>query len=215
MGCAIVPFLFRLRRSLQETDRFVARKVRPSMAQIIGSLRRNWRVVLVGTLMVTMTTVSFYMITAYTPTFGSSELHLAAIDSLLVTLCVGASNLFWLPIIGSLSDRVGRRPLLFGCTILMLVSAYPAMSWLVHDVSVLEVARGGVVAVLHLRQLQRRHGGVYDRDHADRGAHLRFCPGVQPTARRLHAGDRPLPFIHATNNRAIPGLWLSAAALLG
>ncbi len=47
--------------------------------------------------MVTMTTVSFYMITAYTPTFGSSVLHLAATDSLVVTLCVGASNLFWLP----------------------------------------------------------------------------------------------------------------------
>ena len=85
-----------------------------SIAQVLGSLKANWRIVLIGTMMVTMTTVSFYMITAYTPTFGSSELHLAAMDSLVVTLCVGASNLFWLPIMGSLSDRVGRRPLLYG-----------------------------------------------------------------------------------------------------
>jgi len=39
----------------------------------------------------------FYMITAYTPTFGNAVLHLANVDSLIVTLCVGASNLFWLP----------------------------------------------------------------------------------------------------------------------
>src|SRR5260370_28969239 len=91
------------------------------------SLTTNWSIVLIGMMLVTMTTVSFYMITAYTPTFANSVLHLAAMDGLIVTLCVGASNLFWLPVMGSLSDRVGRRPLLFACTVLMLVTAYPAM----------------------------------------------------------------------------------------
>ena len=97
LGCAILPFLFRLRRSLQETDEFIARKHRPSTAEILRSLTANWGIVIIGVMMVTMTTVSFYMITAYTPTFGSSVLHLASLDSLIVTLCVGASNLFWLP----------------------------------------------------------------------------------------------------------------------
>jgi MFS family permease len=32
---------------------------------------------------------------------------------------------------GAVSDRVGRRPLLILFTLLMLVSAYPALSWLV------------------------------------------------------------------------------------
>src|SRR5207237_3846931 len=79
--------------------------------------------------------VSFYMITAYTPTFGSSVLHLASINSLIVTLCVGTSNLFWLPVMGALSDRIGRRPLLVVCTTLMLITAYPTMLWLVRDPS--------------------------------------------------------------------------------
>src|SRR6202049_3801806 len=95
------------------------------------SLRINCVIVLLGTFLVTMTTVSFYMITAYTPTFGNSVLHLANIDSLVVTLCIGASNLFWLPVMGTLSDRVGRRPLLVIFTTLMLVTAYPVMLWLV------------------------------------------------------------------------------------
>src|SRR5258705_1064395 len=130
LGCGIIPFLFRLRRSLQETDEFVARKHRPTTSELLRSLTANWRIVIIGTMMVTMTTVSFYMITAYTPTFGSAVLHLASVDTLIVTLCVGASNLFWLPMMGSLSDRIGRRPLLIFCTALMLVSAYPAMLWL-------------------------------------------------------------------------------------
>src|ERR1700694_3692997 len=119
LGCGIIPFLFRLRRSLQETDEFVARKHRLNTSEILRSVIVNWQPVLIGTLLVTMTTVSFYMITAYTPTFGNSVLHLANIDSLVVTLCVGASNLFWLPVMGALSDRIGRRPLLLVFTILM------------------------------------------------------------------------------------------------
>src|SRR6202140_1905826 len=34
LGCTILPFLFRLRRSLQETDEFVARKHHPSTEEI-------------------------------------------------------------------------------------------------------------------------------------------------------------------------------------
>src|SRR5437870_3762671 len=135
LGCVIIPFLFWLRRSLQETDEFIARKHRPSSSEILRSLTANWGIVVIGIMMVTMTTVSFYMITAYTPTFGNSVLHLANLDSLIVTLCVGASNLFWLPVMGALSDRIGRRPLLFVFTTLMLVTAYPAMVWLVREPS--------------------------------------------------------------------------------
>src|SRR6201998_2321430 len=89
LGCIIVPFLFRLRRSLQETDEFLARKRHPGTSEILRSLANNWAIVVVGTMVVKMTTVSFYMITAYTPTFGSSVLHLSSFDSLIVTLCVG------------------------------------------------------------------------------------------------------------------------------
>jgi MFS family permease len=217
IGCAIIPFLFWLRRSLQETDEFIARKSRPSIARIFGSLKLNWRVVLIGTMMVTMTTVSFYMITAYTPTFGSSVLHLAAMDGLVVTLCVGASNLFWLPIMGSLSDRVGRRPLLFACTILMLVSAYPAMLWLVHDAS-----------FFRLLAVELWFSFIYGSYN---GAMVVFLTEIMPIevrtagfalayslATAIFGGFTPAIstyLIHATHNAAVPGLWLSAAALLG
>src|SRR5207237_9996715 len=63
LGCAILPFLFRLRRSLQETDEFIARKHRPSTSEILRSLTENCGIVLIGTMLATMTTSSFSMIT--------------------------------------------------------------------------------------------------------------------------------------------------------
>jgi MHS family citrate/tricarballylate:H+ symporter-like MFS transporter len=59
IGCMIVPFLFYIRRSLEETREFLARKHHPSMPEVFASLGRNWAVVLLGMLMVAMTTISF------------------------------------------------------------------------------------------------------------------------------------------------------------
>jgi hypothetical protein len=46
-----------------------------------------------GTLLVAMTTTTFYFITVYTPTYGRAVLHLSARDSLLVTMLVGILTL--------------------------------------------------------------------------------------------------------------------------
>src|SRR6202047_2048950 len=217
LGCLIIPFLFRLRKSLAETDEFLARKHRPSTAEILRSLKNNWAIVLVGTFMVTMTTVSFYMITAYTPTFGNSVLHLASIDSLIVTLCVGASNLFWLPIMGALSDRIGRPPLLLGCTILMLITAYPAMLWLVKEPSFARL----LTVELWLSFIFGSYNGamvvflteIMPMDVRTSGFSLAYS-----LATAIFGGFTPAIstyLIHLTGNRAVPGLWLSLAAACG
>jgi metabolite-proton symporter len=217
LGCVILPFLFRLRRSLQETDEFAARKHRPDTQEILRSLTANWKIVIVGTMMATMTTVSFYMITAYTPTFGNSVLHLANIDSLVVTLCIGASNLFWLPVMGTLSDRVGRRPLLLIFTTLMLVTAYPAMLWL--------VAAPSFSRLLSVELWFSFIFGSYN------GAMVVFLTEIMPVnvrttgfalayslATAVFGGFTPAIstyLIHVTGNQAIPGVWLSFAAACG
>src|SRR3546814_9030755 len=92
VGCMIVPVIFVIRRSLEETPEFQARKHRPSLSQIIRSIGQNFGIVLAGMALVVMTTVSFYLITAYTPTFGKAELNLSDLDALLVTVCIGLSK---------------------------------------------------------------------------------------------------------------------------
>jgi len=216
LGCAIIPFVWLIRRTLEETAEFAARTHRPTPAQIYRSLVANLPTVLRGVALVLMTTVSFYTITAYTPTFGKEVLRLSSGDALLVTLCVGLSNLVWLPVMGALSDRVGRRPLLGAFTALAIATAYPAMSWLVAAPSFaklltvelwLSFVYGGyngamVVFLTEIMPLDVRTAGfslAYSLATTVGG----FTPAIATW------------LIHVTGNRAMPGAWLSAAAACG
>src|SRR5262249_37182526 len=72
IGSMLIPFLFLLRRSLAETDEFKARRHRPRTPEIWRAIMANWRLMILGMMLTTTTTVTFYLITAYMPTYGSS-----------------------------------------------------------------------------------------------------------------------------------------------
>lgn len=214
IGCMIIPLILFLRRSLQETEEFQHRKHRPSAGEVLRVIAANWRLVGIGMMLSVMTTTTFYLITAYTPTFGRQALHLAVQDNLLVTLCVGLSNFLWLPIGGALSDRIGRRPLLLLIPALALVTAYPAMSWLVADPSF------GKLLLVEL--WFSFFFGIYN------GAMIPLLAEIMPVevrtagfslafslATAVFGGFTPAVctyLIEMTGNRASPGLWLSLAA---
>jgi MHS family citrate/tricarballylate:H+ symporter-like MFS transporter len=217
IGCLIVPFLFYIRRSLEETPEFLHRAHRPSTGQIFASLARNWRIVLLGMLLVVMTTVSFYTITVYTPTFGKSVLRLTDTDSLLVTFCVGLSNFIWLPVMGALSDRIGRRPVLLAFSALTALTAYPALAWLVGHISF-----GAMLAVLlWLSFLYASYNGamvVALTDIVPATVRTAGFSLAYALATALFGGFTPLVstwLIAQTGNRAAPGLWMAAAGAAG
>ena len=133
IGCAIVPFIFVLRRTLEETPAFLAMKKHPTASEVFASAAVNWRIIFWGMMMVAMTTVTFYFVTVYTPTFGKNVLKLTTREALLVTLFVAVTNFIWLPIGGAISDRIGRKPVLLAIAALSLVTAYPMLSWLVAE----------------------------------------------------------------------------------
>ena len=214
LGCAVIPFLFLLRRNLRESDEFAARPAPATTREIARVLWRGRAAVLGGIALVLMTTVSFYMITAYTPTFGAL-LHLPERDNLWVTAGVGASNLVWLPIMGSLSDRIGRRPILIACTTLAILTAYPAMAWLAAGPSV-----GKLVAVeLWLSALYASYNSamvVYLTEVVP--AEVR-ASGFSLAYSLASAVGGFTPFIVTwliarTGDHAVPGAWLSAAAAI-
>jgi MFS transporter, MHS family, citrate/tricarballylate:H+ symporter len=217
IGCLIVPFVFYIRRSLQETPEFLARKHRPNVGEVARSIARDWQIVIAGMLLVVMTTVSFYAITVYTPTYGSSVLHLTAVDSLIVTLCVGVSNLFWLPVMGALSDRVGRRPILLSFTILTILTAYPVLTWLVLEPSFSKM----LLVELWLSFLYASYNGamvvvlteVVPANVRTAGFSLAYS-----LATALFGGFTPAvstTLIEFTGDKAAPGFWMTFAAVCG
>ena len=119
LGSMLIPFLFLLRRSLAETEEFLARKHRPGTARNLAhgaaqlaagdpgddAVHHHHRHVL-----------SDHRVHADLRQQRAAPFHA---DSMLVTLFVGVSNFCLLPTMGALSDQVGRRPLL------LLFSASP------------------------------------------------------------------------------------------
>ena len=218
IGCLIVPAIFWLRKSLEETAAFRAMPERLRRTRdVVRSVASHWRLVLVGMMLTVFTTTSFYLITAYTPTFGKQALHLAAVATFAVTLCVGLSNFAWLPFGGALSDRIGRRPVLLFITVVTLLTAYPAMSWLVATPSfqrllavelwfsfLFGMYNGAMVALLvELMPANVRTSGfslAYSLATALFGG---FTPAICTY------------LIERTGNKAAPALWLSLGAMVG
>jgi len=217
VGCMVVPFLFYIRRSLEETEAFKEKKHRPGMREIARSVLRNWPLVIAGMFMVVTTTVMFYMITAFTPTFGKSVLNMSDQQSFMVTLFVGVSNLFWLPLMGSLSDRVGRRPLLIIFTLLMIATTWPVLHWLVAAPTFAHL----IETELWLSFLYASYNGamvvwlaeVMPADVKASGFSLAYS-----LATALFGGFTPAIssyLIHSTGDKAMPGAWLTLAAICG
>ncbi|MGI4848495.1 MAG: MFS transporter [Janthinobacterium lividum] len=217
IGCMIVPVLFVLRRSLQETEEFKARTNRPDIRTIFRSMVNNWLLVVTGMMLVSMTTVSFYLITVYTPTFGKTVLHLSTTDALMVTLCVGISNFIWLPLMGALSDKIGRKPILVFFSLMAMLTSYPVMAWLVAAPSFSHM----LVVLLWLSFLYSGYNGamvvalteVMPVEVRTVGFSLAYS-----LATAIFGGFTPAiatSLIAATHNKAAPGMWLTFAAICG
>ena len=217
IGCLIIPIVFQIRRSLQETEEFLAKKHHPTFKEIMKSLAINWQLVLAGMMLIVMTTVSFYLITVYTPTFGKSVIKLSIIDSLIVTLFVGLSNFFWLPVMGALSDKIGRWPIMALFSALALFTAYPTLNWLVANPSFENM----LAVELWLSFIY----GSYN------GATIVALTEIIPTqirttgfslayslATALFGGFTPLVstwLIETTGDKASPGYWMAMAGGVG
>ena len=217
IGCLIIPLLLYIRRSLEETPEFLARKHRPTTSEIFASLVSNLPIVLLGVMLVACTTVSFYAITVYTPTFGRAVLKLSASDVQIVSFCVALSNFIWLPIAGWLSDKIGRRPVLLLFSALTLLTAYPVLAWLVTDISFGNM----MIALLWMSFCY----GCYN------GAMVVALTEVVPAAVRasgfslayslaaaIFGGNTPAIatwMIQQTGNKAAPGIWVAISGALG
>jgi MFS transporter, MHS family, citrate/tricarballylate:H+ symporter len=215
VGCMIVPFIFFLRRNLEETHEFKARQHRPKMREVLRTLVGHWALVTASLMLVAMTTTTFYLITVYAPTFGKTVLNLSTADSLLVTFCVGVSNFIWLPCGGILSDRIGRRPVLLSMTALAIATSYPTLYFLAHAPSFINM----LVVLLWLSFIF----GIYN------GAMVPALTELMPVevrvagfslayslATAVFGGFTPAistALIRWTGDKAAPGLWMSFAAI--
>nr|WP_275425351.1 MFS transporter [Xanthomonas oryzae] len=215
IGCVIIPFIFLLRRSLEETAEFAQRRQPVTMKQVMRGLAKNASIVIAGGLMVALTTTAFYLITVYAPTFGKTVLKLSTGDALIVTLLVGVSNFMWLPIGGTLSDRFGRKPLLVTMSVMCILTAYPVLAFLAAAPSFAHMLQ----ALLWLSFIYGLYNGAMIPALTEQmPAHVRVAGFslAYGLATAVFGGFTPVIstwLIHVTGDKAAPGYWLIFASV--
>ncbi len=133
IGGALAISVFFIRRGMSETPSFAKRG--PERASSLLLFMRHPRESLIVIGLTAGGTLSYYTYTTYAPQFlvntaGFSKHAAASINT-------GTLLVFMLlqPLIGALSDKIGRRPMLIAFGVLGAASAWPILSNLAHATS--------------------------------------------------------------------------------
>lgn len=131
----IVAIYFRLR--IPETPAFeqagaVTTDADDPMARqgLLGIVRHHWKALLIGIALVAATNTAGYALTSYMPTYLEKEVGVSNITAAVATVPVLLVMSAALPLIGRLSDRIGRKPvyaIAAGSALVLLVPAFLIM----------------------------------------------------------------------------------------
>ncbi len=97
---------------------------------LLGIVRHHWKPLLIGIALVAATNTAGYALTSYMPTYLEKEVGVSNITAAVATVPVLLVMSAALPLIGRLSDRIGRRPvyaIAAGSALVLLVPAFLIM----------------------------------------------------------------------------------------
>ena len=92
----------------------------------VGVVRHFWRPLLIGIAIVAATNTAGYVLTSYMPIYLENEVELTTEQAALTTVPVLIVMSLSLPLIGKLSDRIGRKPVYWMGIVSCLVLMVPA-----------------------------------------------------------------------------------------
>jgi MHS family proline/betaine transporter-like MFS transporter len=110
---------------------------------VVDVLRRQPKAVLLAFLISTVGSVSYFLNISYVPTFLDSVVHRGETDSLALGTIAAAIVIVVTPVVGYLSDRVGRKPTVLVIATVLVVSTIPFF-WLLSTGSTTRALIGAV-----------------------------------------------------------------------
>ena len=150
-----IPFLFGLligpvglyiRRYLDETEAFIeASQSEVERVGLISLLRQHTRSVLASFGLVVAGTIMYYVVLIYMPTYAKTQLKIPLADAFGAQVAGLLCLTIAIPFFGVLSDRIGRKPVLFAAMLCYFVLPYPLFAWLQAEPTVLRLTMMQIV----------------------------------------------------------------------
>ncbi len=141
VGLLIGPIGLYLRARLSETPEFIASQEAVREARPIASILTHYKHrTLLGFGLVVGGTAMFYVLFVFMPTYAMRVLGLDATAAFVSPMVSGLTVALGAPLMGLVSDHIGRR-LVMGCaTATGIVLLYPAFTWLSVSPSIATLA---------------------------------------------------------------------------
>lgn len=127
LGAAVVPFALRIRSRLPET----LHECRAKPGKHHGPMGGLLWLALLGLAMLASATVGTYTMN-YMTTFAIHSLGFAPARAFAATIVAGCAATFGALLAGLVSDRVGRKPVAMGASLLLLVLVEPSFAAMVQ-----------------------------------------------------------------------------------
>ncbi len=150
LGGLLGPVGLYMRRTIEETPAFIRAQQAPptSPEQSVSP----WRLAGRAFGFTVLWTVAYYIFLNYMPTFTERYANLSSAQALWANTLGLVVLVATIPVMGHLSDRVGRKPLLLTCCAAFVVLPYPGASLLVAGPSIglviaLQIGVGAVIAL--------------------------------------------------------------------
>ena len=136
-GLLIGPVGLWIRRHLEETEAFLeASRTSDTQAAAVG-LRVLWRehrrALLSSFGLVLSSTIMFYVVLVYMPTYAKTQLGIPLGDAFTAQVAGLLCLIVMTPLFGMLSDRIGRRKVMMLASVAYLVLPYPLLAWLLAE----------------------------------------------------------------------------------
>ncbi|HTM64316.1 MAG TPA: MFS transporter [Gammaproteobacteria bacterium] len=128
-GLIIAPIGFYLRNNLKETHVASVRETK-KRNHFWSDMRAHWRQILIAMGIVVGGTVTTYVNISYLPTYAVIYLHMPLNDAFTALAIAVFMMILLIPFFGMLSDRIGRKSILFSSIFMYLILIYPLFYWL-------------------------------------------------------------------------------------
>ncbi|MBP6117519.1 MAG: MHS family MFS transporter [Neisseriaceae bacterium] len=148
MSALLVVFGLWIRKGIDETPSFKDVKSRGAIPKlpIADTLKYHWREVLIAVGAKFVETAPFYIFSTFIVAYATTNLGYTRTDTLNAVMIATLVTTILIPLMGKLSDRIGRKPLYVFGTVAMILYAFPYF-WLIHQGSVLLLTLATIIGL--------------------------------------------------------------------